>query len=64
MLPPCQKKLNLYERINFTTPDESMLFSLLSSIDLKMIFVAMILYVISVSFKEGYALKEETDLTI
>jgi len=29
-----------------------------------MLFVAIILYVISILFKEGYQLKEQTNLTI
>jgi hypothetical protein len=52
------------DSINFTTINESLLDSILAAIDFKMLFVAIILYVISVSFKEGYQLKEQTDLTI
>jgi hypothetical protein len=52
------------ERINFTTIQESWLGNLIGAIDFRMLFVAIILYVISVSFREGYQLKEESDLTI
>lgn len=52
------------ESINFTTMNESLLHNILAAIDFKMLFVAVILYVISISFKEGYQLKEQTDLTI
>jgi len=52
------------ERINFTTLSESITANILSAIDFKMLLVAITLYVISVLFKEGYALKEEADLTI
>jgi hypothetical protein len=50
--------------INFTTMNEFSLHNILAAIDFKMLFVAIILYVISISFKEGYQLKEQTDLTI
>ncbi|MBN2364906.1 MAG: DUF2975 domain-containing protein [Calditrichaeota bacterium] len=54
----------MYERINFTAFNESWLENFLSAIDFKMLLVAIILYIISLSFKEGYRLKEETELTI
>lgn len=54
----------MYERINFTTLGESVFHSLMSSIDFKMLFVAIVLYVITISFREGYSLKEQADLTI
>jgi hypothetical protein len=52
------------ESINFISLQESFFSSILVSIDFKMLFVAIILYIISVSFKEGYSLKEQTELTI
>ena len=52
------------ESINLVTIDESLLHNILVALDFKMLFVAVILYVISVFFKEGYQLKEQTDLTI
>jgi len=54
----------MWERINFCSIKENLLFSLLTSIDFKMLFASIILYVISISFKDGYKLKEQTDLTI
>jgi hypothetical protein len=54
----------MYERINFVAFSESPLGSFFASVDFKMIFVGIILYVISVLFKEGYQLKEQNDLTI
>jgi hypothetical protein len=54
----------IIESINFITINESLLHSILVALDFKMLFVAIILYVISISFKEGYQLKEQTDLTI
>jgi hypothetical protein len=52
------------ESINLVTINESLLGNILVASDFKMLFVAVILYVISVLFKEGYQLKEQTDLTI
>ena len=52
------------ESINFTPLNESLMYNILAAIDFKMLFVAIILYIISISFKEGYQLKEQTDLTI
>jgi len=54
----------MVETVNFSTMSESVIGNVLVAIDFKMLFVAIILYVISVSFKEGYQLKEQTDLTI
>ena len=50
--------------INFTTINEFSMHNILASIDFKLLFVAIILYVISISFKEGYQLKKQNDLTI
>ncbi len=52
------------ESINFTTFAESWPANLIGAIDFRMLFVAIILYVISISFREGYQMKEESDLTI
>jgi hypothetical protein len=49
---------------NFIPINISLVGNLLGAIDYKMLFVAIILYVISISFKEGYQLKEQSDLTI
>jgi hypothetical protein len=54
----------IIESINFITIKESFLTNLIISIDFKMLFVSIILYVISILFKEGYQLKEQTNLTI
>ncbi len=50
--------------INFTTFTESVYRNIMSALDFRMLFVAIILYVVAVSFREGTALKEQTDLTI
>jgi hypothetical protein len=52
------------ETINFTTLNESILENIVAALDFKMLFVAVILYVVSVSFKQGYQLKQESELTI
>lgn len=52
------------DSINFTTINEFSLDNILIAIDFKMLFVAIFLYVISISFKDGYQLKEQTALTI
>ncbi len=54
----------IIESINFVTFKESPLSNILISIDFKMLMVALMLYIISILFKEGYLLKEQTDLTI
>ena len=54
----------MYERINFTTLGESWFESIVSALDIRMLFIAIILYLIYISFKEGYKLKEQADLTI
>lgn len=54
----------IIESINFITMNESLMHNILTAIDFKMLFVSIILYVISISFEEGYQLKEQTDLTI
>jgi hypothetical protein len=55
---------HIEESINFTTINESIIESIISALDFKMIFVSIILYVVSILFKEGYSLKEEANLTI
>lgn len=50
--------------INFTPLNESVFHNLISAIDFKMLFVALILYVITVLFREGHQLKEDSELTI
>ncbi len=52
------------ESVNFVSLNESTLSALMIGIDFKMLFAAIILYVVSVLFKEGYQLKEESNLTI
>lgn len=52
------------ESINYIPINDSFLHNILIAIDFKMLFVAIILYIISISFKEGYQLKEQIDLTI
>jgi len=52
------------ESINFISLKESFLSSILLSFDFKLLFVSLVLYAISVSFREGYQLKEQTELTI
>jgi hypothetical protein len=54
----------IQESINFTPIHESFFWSILSSIDFKMLFASIVLYITSVLFREGYSLKEEADLTI
>jgi len=52
------------EAINFVTMKDSLYANLMIAIDFKMLFVAIILFVVSILFKEGLQLKEQTDLTI
>ena len=54
----------MYETINFIALGESFFSSMMISIDYKMLFFSIILYIVSISFKEGYQLKEQSDLTI
>jgi len=54
----------LFECINYTTLSESVPRSLVNGLDFKMLFVAIVLWVISVLFRESYKLKEESELTI
>ncbi len=54
----------LFECINYTTLHESIPRNLVNGLDFKMLFVAIVLWVISVLFRESYKLKEESELTI
>lgn len=52
------------ESMNFVTLGESVFENLAAATDFKMLLVAICLYVIAVSFREGYLLKQDSDLTI
>lgn len=54
----------IFESINYITLKDSILSNLIIAIDFKMLLVAIMLYVISILFREGYQLKEQSDLTI
>ncbi|MBD3256796.1 DUF2975 domain-containing protein [candidate division GN15 bacterium] len=54
----------MVETVNFTTLGESVFETIMAATDFKMLFVGICLYVISVSFREGYELKKESELTI
>jgi hypothetical protein len=54
----------MVETVNFSTFNESAAYNILAAIDFKMLLAAIILYAVWASFKEGYQLKQETELTI
>jgi hypothetical protein len=54
----------MVETINFSRLDEHFFSNLMAAIDFKMLFVAICLYIISASFRSGYQLREEAELTI
>lgn len=64
MLPFFISEDIIAESINFISIKESLLSNIIIALDAKMLFVAIMLFVISEAFKEGYILKEQTDLTI
>ena len=50
--------------INYVPINEAVLQSILISLDFRMLLISLIMYFVYLSFKQGYQLKEETDLTI
>ncbi len=54
----------MVETVNFSTFDESPIDNIVAAIDFKMLFVGIILYALSVSFREGYHLKQESEFTV
>lgn len=54
----------MVERVNFSPLDESVVGNMMAATDFRMLFAALVLYVVAVSFREGYELKKESELTI
>lgn len=55
---------HIQHSINYIPFSESAFQSIMISLDFRMLVFALILYFVYLSFKQGYQLKEETDLTI
>lgn len=55
---------HIQHSINYIPFSESAYQSIMISLDFSMLVFALILYFVYLSFKQGYQLKEETDLTI
>jgi hypothetical protein len=55
---------HIQHSINYIPFNESAFQSIMLSLDFRMLVISLIMYFVYLSFKQGYQLKEETDLTI